>query len=206
MTLIVQARLLTHQHPCIILFCFDGFDPSWLTELSSLPTTQMLCHKGVWSSLAYWSVFIHHHPNVGLGVRLLAWVNHSSLSVRALNWEERPDYSPPSSLPWQFHFPVHPPPTKPWRYCTEEDSPQVGYGFFGRANSMVIPGGMLLIEPILPAKRLNIVFYPFDRHSGGHTFLLVRMKGGGWMNSLWRPRFSGRIRALWRRRAEGYGR
>lgn len=38
-------------------------------------------------------------------------------------------FPPKSSLPWQFHFPVHPPPTKPWRYCTKEGSPQVGYGF-----------------------------------------------------------------------------
>ena len=46
MTLIVQARFLTHQHPQIIFFCLVGFDPSWMTELSSFPTTQMLC-KGV---------------------------------------------------------------------------------------------------------------------------------------------------------------
>lgn len=39
---------------------------------------------------------------------------------------------------------------------------------------MVIPGGMSLVEPILPARRPNIVFYPFDRRSGSHTFLLVR--------------------------------
>lgn len=83
--------------------------------------------------------------------------------------------------------------------------------FFGGANSMVIPGGISLIEPILPERRPNIVFYPFDRRSGSHTFLLVRNFGvadwsGGWRNSLWRPKFSGRIRALWGRIVEGYGR
>lgn len=42
---------------------------------------------------------------------------------------------------------------------------------------MVIPGGMSLIGPTLPARRPNIVFYPFDRRSGGHTFLLERILG-----------------------------
>lgn len=111
-----------------------------------------------------------------------------------------------SSSPWESRFPLHPPTTKSWRYCARGGSPQVRYGgfFFGRkgANRMVSPGGTLLLR-LTASEILNIVFFnPFDRRSGGHTFLLARISG-------WPPkrrlkgyppeaqRISGRKPALW---------
>lgn len=63
---------------------FDGFDPPWLTDPSSF---KILCRKRVIILIVQARVLTHRHPPPIRRTRCatLAWVNLSSLSIRALN-------------------------------------------------------------------------------------------------------------------------